>query len=454
MKKAFFYIITLLISICAQAQIENRQDIYGYEDKHYVELQKGSVYGILNDSEEKIIPFERGYTFIKLSWEMEKNMFLVSKNKKWGICDENGHEILPPIYEYVYQRRTGGGHPYLVAESKKHEYYIYDIHGNRLSDMLKQSPRYDDEPGKGFYLWEKKRKNYLNLVIETPEEYKLMARTRGYTIENGEKIVWYYIDRGNAHGLIDAKGDTLISPSRGYTKIHHSYKYIFDVKKYSKKGLCYIDGTEIVPPEYDNVFDYKTPGGHSYIMASKKKETVVYDFNGNIIAGPAEYISRESISVLLDTPEEIAEARRRKEEEELMKSNEATITKPSTTLFDDILKTLISLNGQSQQTSNDNSAYTVEVSRSARTSGTSKTVEQPKQKQIDFVGYKTLDRAYSGYEDYLVKMHTYPEKFERRDFEEVPSIQRKMREIRERIKKYGFNRVKSTYETWVPEIIR
>lgn len=453
MRKILF--LLSLIAVCTHAQNVNRTDIYGLADKHFVELHNGSFMGMMNDSEELIIPFERGYSFIDLDKKMQIHMFIVFKNKKWGICDENGHEVLPPIYQYISRERTGGGHPYLVAQMKKHEWYIYDIQGNKLSDMIKEKPLYDPVPGKGFYLWEKKKANYLNLVIETPEEYKLMARTRGNTIENGEQIVWYYIDRGRAHGLLDEKGDTLISPSRGYSKIKHNRHLYFDVYKGLKKGLCHMDGTEIVPPEYDYVFTWITEGGNSYIEASnKKKETVVYDYNGNIIAGPAIYISRESISALLDTPEEIAEARRRREAKQQTESDEVTATKPSSTLLDDILKTLNSLNGHSQQTSNDDSANMVEVHRSARTSGTSKTVEQPKQKQIDFAGYRMLDRAYSGYEDQLVKMRVYPEKFEKRDFEEIPSIQRKMREIRERIEKYGFKRAKSTYETWVPEIIK
>lgn len=70
---------------------------------------------------------------------------------------------------------------------------------------------------------------------------------------------------------------------------------------------------------------------------------------------------------------------------------------------------------------------------------------------MDHVAIKNLDRAYSGYDDQLVNMQVYPERYSKHDFDNVPSIQRKMREIREKIKQMGgFNKPASPRETWVP----
>lgn len=76
-----------------------------------------------------------------------------------------------------------------------------------------------------------------------------------------------------------------------------------------------------------------------------------------------------------------------------------------------------------------------------------------KAKQVDHVAIKNLDRAYSGWDDQLINMQLYPERYSKQDFDDVPSIQRKMRDIREKIKKMGgYTKPASPRETWVPKV--
>ena len=442
MKK--YFILLTLITLCSYAQDVTRRDIYGIADKHYVELKKGNFTSILDDDEEIVIPFERGYNYVYLRSELQFHMFLVLKDSKYGICDENGFEVLPPIFRSIRQCRTGGGHPYLIGEMKKHEYYIYDIKGNKLlSDALKDYPYYDPEPGKGFYtLGSHYKRKYIDFVIETPEEYNLMARTREYTFIDGVQIVWYHLERGRAHGILDEKGDTIISPSRGYTKITYrgigaKYDYFEVEKGYGKKGICLRDGTELIPAQFETLVHRETIGGHDYIDAHNPDEHYVFDLYGNIVLSSKYYIKSETVSAMLDTPSEREEGMRREAEKQRVEEQQtdnigATFTPPILTF---------NLNDFNEPSNNE----------IANTTKNNQPVEREKVKQVDYVSFKTLDRAYSGYEDYLVKMRFYPEKFESSDFERVPNIQKTMREIREKIEKLGFKRGKSSYETWIPE---
>lgn len=56
-------------------------------------------------------------------------------------------------------------------------------------------------------------------------------------------------------------------------------------------------------------------------------------------------------------------------------------------------------------------------------------------KYINYGNYRSLDNAYDKWESRLIHMKTYPEKYTEQEFEEVPSIQRKMKDIRK--KNYG-----------------
>ncbi|MDO4164908.1 MAG: hypothetical protein Q4D56_11100, partial [Bacteroides sp.] len=64
--------------------------------------------------------------------------------------------------------------------------------------------------------------------------------------------------------------------------------------------------------------------------------------------------------------------------------------------------------------------------------------------------YSALSRSYSNWESRLIKMANYPEKYSKQDFNEVPSIQRKMKEIREKITEMGGTQAQSKWETWKP----
>lgn len=50
----------------------------------------------------------------------------------------------------------------------------------------------------------------------------------------------------------------------------------------------------------------------------------------------------------------------------------------------------------------------------------------------------------------FIHMKTYPEKYTEQEFEGIPSIQRKMKDIRKKITAMGGTRPKSTWEDWIP----
>lgn len=117
------------------------------------------------------------------------------------------------------------------------------------------------------------------------------------------------------------------------------------------------------------------------------------------------------------------------------------VTMPTTTGYD------TSMNDYSNTSNNQDIATT-------NSSSKKKTQQAPvkKPKQVDYVSFKKLDRAYDGWDDHLLNMQVYPEKYSKRDFEDVPDVQKKMRDIREKIKKMGMSKAQSPRETWVPEI--
>lgn len=74
------------------------------------------------------------------------------------------------------------------------------------------------------------------------------------------------------------------------------------------------------------------------------------------------------------------------------------------------------------------------------------TTAADKKRATNFEAYRNYDRAYDGYETQLIKMRS-DKKY---NIAEVRDIQKKMREIRAKIKELGWTRAVSDVETWNP----
>lgn len=447
-KKSTLILLSLFISLPMVGQ-EKKRKFYGRGDKVMYEIINDGIMEILDENEIAIIPSSRGYRYIHYQWEMERHVFMVSKgDKKYGLCDENGREIIPPEFESVYCHRTGGGHPYLIAQKKKNERYVYEMDGRCIYGPIKEQLYYDNEPGKGFYTMDRKyKRHYIGLVIETPEEYNLMARTLerelyhyGEGEGNYESFDYYAIDRGERHGILNLQGDTIISPTRGYTEIKYWWNHFkvekeVDYKK--KKGICAVDGTEIIAPEFDELDDYRSASKQKYYIAKKNNEYIAFNEWGDTLLGPKTYISQDNVLDLLDSPEQRAEARRIAREEA-----EERVRKDNAALLARFKATAAELMGSS----------TVGSSSSGQSTGgvSSSSMKPVSSNNSNFAAYKNLDRAYSGYENQLIDMQVNPGRYDASDFSKVPQIQSKMRKIRQDIEKLGFKRAAAPQENWKP----
>lgn len=107
-----------------------------------------------------------------------------------------------------------------------------------------------------------------------------------------------------------------------------------------------------------------------------------------------------------------------------------------------VVTTVNEINGNSP------TATASDVAESGQTNGSKRTKGSKQEKKASLANWKTLDRAYGGYEDQLIQMKSSGAY----DKQGVRNIQSKMREIRAIIKKQsgGHERAISPLETWNP----
>ena len=79
--------------------------------KKLIVIKEKNKYGFANEASlRKVIPCKFDYAY-----DFEGNFAVVQKNKKWGLINEEGEEVIPTIYDLVYRIKNY----YIIEENGK-----------------------------------------------------------------------------------------------------------------------------------------------------------------------------------------------------------------------------------------------------------------------------------------------------------------------------------------------
>lgn len=160
-----------------------------------------------------------------------------------GIADANGNVIVPCVYAFADIEGLPN-HRYKYYYKTKHFWSVYDFNGNcgivDANGNILIPCKYDGFANIVIYY---DITFFANMNDGRPAPY-------GYAFEMGDKIKC----------LFDENGKEIIPLSRGYDKFDLSINPVGGTKTIkvfnnNKEGLCDIDGTELLPPIYNQIFN-------------------------------------------------------------------------------------------------------------------------------------------------------------------------------------------------------
>lgn len=223
----------------------------------------------------------------------EKSVLKYKSEGCYGLIDLNGNKITDAIYESIegFEYKEG-----LLLVKKSDKYGIINING---ATVIKE--KYDEILCDEYYT-ENSKYNNAGYIVGTRTDngmrYGYINSNRKQLLKNEFNEIYRITDK------VDDNNVYLVAFKQGKAGVYENKKIIIDhdyedilydgtndlliLQKLSKQGVSKIDGTVIVPIEYDNIFF-----AGSYINAQKAETVDLYNLNGNKEENP-EYIGKQS----------------------------------------------------------------------------------------------------------------------------------------------------------------
>jgi hypothetical protein len=185
-------------------------------------------------------PWRNKYDFVDDNRFDDTGMATVRKDKKSGVVNKDGIEIIPlNLYDGVYINYDGS-----IQVELNGRYGMVDKKGNRIIDI-----KYDNLiPHQGYYIaklngkWGYIDKNGNILIDFKYDSAEAFSDEYARVSRNGK---WGFIDK-NGNILVDFKYDDV-------SGFHNGYAYVILNGKY---GFVNTSGRLIIPCEYDDVHGF------------------------------------------------------------------------------------------------------------------------------------------------------------------------------------------------------
>lgn len=203
--------------------------------------------------------------------------------KHQGLCDNQGKEILPPIYNDIF---IGQLHKLgLCTLTKDGKYGVINMQGNFLLPCIYEKAfihkqNYIDVKLHGKEgLYDLKAKEIIPCIYDEISTFMLEKENYCDVKQNGkvglyhiknktellpcvfdyisfdEKIGFFKVERNEKKGLYNVEGKEIIPCKYDYLSFKDKIGF-FEVKQNEKKGLCNAEGKEIIPCKFDFIWDY------------------------------------------------------------------------------------------------------------------------------------------------------------------------------------------------------
>ena len=228
----------------------------GSYEKSVLKYKSNNKYGLIDFEGNKIT--EPVYDSIE-GFEYHEGLLLVKKSDKYGIININGATIIKEKYDEI------------LSDAYYTEDFNYQKSGYIVGKKTEQGIRY------GYINYEGKQllKNNFNEIYRITEK---IDDENIYLVafENGRAGVYQ-----NGKNIVDNSYEDIL---------YNSLNDLLVVQKNSKQGVIKLDGTQIIPIEYDNIFF-----AGKFINAQKNESIDVFDEYGQKESN-SDYISMQDVA--------------------------------------------------------------------------------------------------------------------------------------------------------------
>lgn len=249
------------------------QNILYHKKFEYQQVQKNNKWSIFNWIKDN--PCEPKLAFDQI--ENIRQFFVVRNDKKYGLLDIDGKEILPIEYDYMSPFFSKFLGTLIVGKNGKVGLIRVDSAGNTTTEIPIE---YHD-------IWVEQSTHKLKVKLNDKIDYYFDNQTL-YDLKYND-VVYYdrinicMVKKGNKWGMYSPQGEE-IAPII-YTKIHLMDKHQLLIQKGDKWGVMTVTGKEIIPPIYDE-FDFRPK--KNIFFVKKKNLWGIISLRGGVIL-PAKY---------------------------------------------------------------------------------------------------------------------------------------------------------------------
>lgn len=244
-------------------EYENLYRVKELSDNIYIVASKNGQYGLIED--DKII---KEFRYQEITYNEDSQLFIIRENKKYGVIDKKGTEILPISFEQISTEGI-----YFVTENEK-----YDFNGNKVNS--------------NFNRVEKTSNNEYYLCMDEDYNYGVLDKNLEQLIENKYEYLEYifqdyFIARTNIgkYGIINSKAETVLEFEYDVVQNVKNTNIIQAIKLNEKKTELYnLNIEKIFEAEDANVVQYDT-----YIRAYSDTQLKYFDNNGKEVSQQEVY---------------------------------------------------------------------------------------------------------------------------------------------------------------------
>jgi len=243
---------------------------------------------------------------------MGKMFLYISKDKKVGVLDVQGREVIPPIYDQIHNdgfrymsgrvKNEGNRYGAFMIVDKSYPRWGYtDLNGkiilypseNKLGAVLGIHDNgilyiskciEEGSPGKwadtNYDYDENIRFDYSN---SAPIFGKYFTKLYDSSISTSDGRTLYVKNDNGFRSIMDAERNIIIPSSRGYTQVNMygtgNDNWGFYIQKAGKWGIADKEGREIMSPQYDAI----SGAGMNRVKFKMSGAWGIMDYTGNVI---------------------------------------------------------------------------------------------------------------------------------------------------------------------------
>src|SRR5690606_16505771 len=268
-----------IVSIGNQTQFldKNLKEIIPIGKYDYVEslnkngfgiVGKNNKFGIINNQGKEVIPLEYDKIEHPKRYSNILELFVLEKNEKLQILDENTKPIKQNILSYSWDKIDFDDYylDVLLLKDSQNKFGIIDENGKTIIPFEFEELRAFDGEETSIA---KKNGKYGIINFQNQE----LVAFENDEVSSSKFSETFVVKQQNKYGLLDKQGKKIVDfVFEDLQPCYYDENNKFIIKTKGKYGIIDISGKEIIPAEYDEISNWVEYGHEAHFVSKDKKK--------------------------------------------------------------------------------------------------------------------------------------------------------------------------------------